>query len=258
MKNLLGILVLFAGLFISCDDDNSSSHGKVMYVENLKLYEEASVKTQDSRYLMYDVDFIFDELNSITSIDLGQGEETTEKEHIDLIGIHAPDKLIEKLLLELKQDKDAVDNGNFTDINLYKLFEVKGYDSHGNISDLSFGSETNKTTVKIEYSSKPFFFYWNLKAAKIFDAIKNIRFFDSEEDQKADLLETLIPLNNIAKVTITDNDGDTMVATITYEYNADNKLTKVNAELVETITDSQTNGVETYTSDYTLEVCCMK
>ena len=185
MKKILGLLVLLTGVLLSCSDDDSDlDYGKEMYIENMKLFAEYSIKTDWVDQPMFDVTFNFTG-DFITGV--GVSQNGGEAETINLEGDYSPEKIVTDFLTGMIADGDAIEQDGNKIIKGYEFFQIKSRDKNNNVTEFTLGEGEDLTTIKIEYNSKPFFMYWNLKAAGIMNAIKNIQFFGSATDKKAEI-----------------------------------------------------------------------
>ncbi len=253
MKKILGLLVLLTGVLFSCSDDDSDlDYGKEMYIENMKLFSESNNKTGQVDQPMFDVTFNFNDLNLITGADISQNG--GEAETINLEGDYSPEKIVTDFLTGMIADGDAVEQDGNKIIKGYEFFQIKSRDKNNNVTEFTLGEGEDLTTIKIEYNSKPFFMYWNLKAAGIMNAIKNIQFFGSATDKKAEMVDALLPVNNISKVTIVHSENDELTFDISYEYDDDDMLTRIDASFIEIYdgSDSQDEGA------FRVDVVCKK
>lgn len=253
MKRILGLLVLLTGVLFSCsDDDDSLDYGKEMYITNMKMYTNTTVKNQGPQQPMFDVTFNFNDLGLITAVELGQNG--GEADVTELTGENTPEKFVQKLLSEMIQDEDAIEKDGEKIIKGYEFFTIKTRDGNGNVTEFTMGEGENLQTVKIEYSSKPFFLYWNLKAAGVMNALNNIKYFGTANDTKAEMVEALLPVNNIKKVTYTESDGESSEFELTYVYDASDMLTQIKVEGKESYLDE--DETKTDEMSYTINVTC--
>lgn len=254
MRKILGLLVLITTVFFSCSDDDSDlTRGKEMYITSMKLFANSSDEGEQEQQLIYDVNFKFNDINIITGVDISEGED--EKESIDLTE-NSPESFVQEFLDELIQDDLAVKQGDEKIIKGYEYFEIKSRDANYNVTEFTMGEGEDLVTINLEYNSKPFFLYWNLKAAGIMNAIKDIKYFGSANNQKAEMVDALIPVNNISKFTYKEKDGDTMEVILTYVYDEDGMLTAIDVKATETYIDEGKQTVDEY--DFRLEIICKK
>lgn len=232
----------------SCDKSSSEEFEEVNGKTTVKLISSISSVSEQGTDESETVNFSYDSEKRLSRVITGS--DTSEFVYddqglIDVTGDDSEDNFdIEELY---KSPYDAFETG-----------DVAEYDDNGNPSKILFFEEAynnessdfiNKQyTAELTYENTPNVYFHTLKAAGLIDVLDKVKLNFSMQPQSQEIKKarTLLPNNNISKITYKDEDGAVVFEIATaYTYDADDYPTQVK------VTSKSSEETQTNTFKYT-------
>ncbi|MGB6151680.1 MAG: hypothetical protein WBG48_06785 [Pricia sp.] len=246
---LLGSMALALGA--SCDKSSSDEFDEVNQNAKVKLISSVSLASAQDTNENEKVNFSYDDKLRLSSINTGADSSEfvyDEQGLTDVTGDEAEDNFDVEALY--KSPYDAFESGDVVEYDDNKnpskiLFFEEAYDyESGEVLNMQYSAE-------LTYEDTPSVYFHTLKAAGVIDVLDKVRLNFAMEPQAQEILKarTLLPNNNISKITYKDEEGAVMFEiTTAYTYDADDYPTQVK---VTSKSFEDTQESETFTMNYT-------